>query len=60
MIVQFKGESRKEAIINHFSLDIEEEDLFFKYMADMGYTIDSDDDMLENLYDMWYKHHSNP
>lgn len=54
-ITQFQGESRKEAIINHFSLDIEEEDEFFQYMEDMGYTIDSPDDILTNLHLMWLK-----
>lgn len=55
MITQFKGESRKEAIINHFSLDIEEEDQFFKYVTEMGYSIDDEDDVLESLHEMWLK-----
>jgi hypothetical protein len=55
MIVQFQGEDRKEAIVNHFSLDIEEEDLFFQYISDMGYTIDADDEIIESLHNMWYK-----
>lgn len=55
MIVQFQGEDRKQAIINHFSLDLEEEEEFFVYMDEMGYTIDSDDDILENLHMMWIK-----
>ena len=55
MIVQFQGEDRKQAIINHFSLDLEEEDLFFEYMEEMGYTIESNDNILENLHLMWVK-----
>lgn len=55
MIVQFSGEDRKDAIVNHFSLDIEEEDLFFTYITDMGYSIDSEDEILENLIKMWRK-----
>lgn len=52
MIVQFSGETREEAIINHFSLDLEEEEQFFKYIIEMGYTIDSADEILENLIEM--------
>ena len=55
MIVQFSGEDRRDAIINHFSLDIEEEEAFFAYIEEMGYTIDSDDVILENLVEMWRK-----
>ena len=44
MIVQFQGEIRKDAIINHFSLDIEEEE-FFQYIEKMGYSEDSEDDI---------------
>lgn len=58
MIVQFKGETRRQAIVNHFSLDIEEEEAFFKYMKEMGYSIDTDDDLIESLHDMWYKKQS--
>jgi hypothetical protein len=57
MITQFQGEDRREAIVNHFSLDIEEEEDFFEYMEDMGYNIYSDDELLENLYTMWQKNH---
>jgi hypothetical protein len=53
MIVQFQGEDRKEAIANHFSLDIEEEDAFFSYVKEMGYTIDDTDEIIESLYEMW-------
>jgi hypothetical protein len=53
MITQFKGESRKLAIVNHFSLDVAEEDRFLKYITDMGYTIDADDETIESLHVMW-------
>lgn len=53
MIAQFKGESRKDAIINHFSLDLEEEEEFFAFMEKMGKTVDDDDEVIENLYKMF-------
>ncbi len=53
MITQFQGEDRKQAIINHFSLDIEEEDLFIEYIEDMGYNIHTQDELLEHLHAMW-------
>jgi hypothetical protein len=55
MIVQFKGETRREAIINYFSLDIEEEEQYFRYIDQMGYSIDSEDEVLESLCDMMRK-----
>jgi hypothetical protein len=55
MIVQFSGEDRKEAIVNHFSLDIVEEELFFAYIKQMGYFIDDEDEVIESLHKMWYK-----
>lgn len=58
MIVQFKGESRKQAIVNHFSLDIEDEESFFKYIKEMGYSIDDNDDLIESLHDMWHTQQS--
>lgn len=53
MLIQFQGEDRKDAIVNHFSLDIEEEYLFFEYIKEMGYTIDSEDELIESLYGMF-------
>lgn len=58
-ITQFKGETRKQAIVNHFSLDMTEEDSFLKYIKDMGYTVDSDDDVIEGLHEMWEKNLNN-
>jgi hypothetical protein len=55
MIVQFNGENRKDAIINHFSLDVSQEVSFFEYIQDMGYDENSDDDILESLMEMWRK-----
>jgi hypothetical protein len=55
MIVQFPGETREEAIVNHFSLDIVEEEKFLAYIEQMGYSIDSDDEIIENLISMWRK-----
>lgn len=55
MIAQFQGEDRRESIVNHFSLDLEEEDLFFEYIESMGYSIDSEDEILESLHKMFNK-----
>lgn len=55
MITQFSGETRREAIVNHFSLDLEDEDDFFQYMEDMGYSEESEDDVLESLHKMYLK-----
>lgn len=35
--------------------DISFEELFIKYVSDMGYTINADDEIIESLHDMWYK-----
>ena len=35
-IVQFNGESHYVAFINHYSLDLEEEDEFQKYLLRLG------------------------
>lgn len=56
MITQFQGESRKQAIVSHFSLDIDEERQFISYIGHMGYSIDADDDIIENLHQMWEEH----
>lgn len=53
MIIQFQGEDRMQAIVNHFSLDIEEEEDFIEYIESMGYSIDSEDEILENLHQMF-------
>lgn len=52
-IVQFSGENRYDAIVNHFSLDIVEEENFFNYLKEMGYTIDEEDDVITHLIQMW-------
>lgn len=53
MIAQFSGETREEAIINHFSLELEEQERFFEYIEAMGYSIDSEDEILESLIIMF-------
>jgi len=53
MITQFSGETREQAIINHFSLDMIEEEAFLKYIKEMGYTIDAEDSIIEGLHEMW-------
>lgn len=49
-ITQFPGEHRQLSIINHFSLDIEEEAIFFTFIKEMGYTEDAEDEIIESLY----------
>lgn len=60
MIAQFQGEDRREAIINHLSLDIEEEYTFFAFLEAMGYSEYSDDDIIEAMHNIFiekfYKH----
>ncbi len=58
MIVQFVGENRKQAIANHFSLDIEEEDAFFEYVESMGYSLTESDEIIESLHTMWKRNQS--
>lgn len=53
MITQFQGEDRSTAIVNHFSLDIEQEEDFIAFIETMGYTVESDDETIEGLYKMW-------
>lgn len=54
-MVQFSGETRREAIVNHYSLDIEEEESFISYIEEMGYHIEDEDELIENLYKMWLR-----
>ena len=58
MITQLQGEDRKDAIVNHFSLDITEEDDFFEFIDEMGYYIDDSDDMIESLYKLFLERQS--
>jgi hypothetical protein len=53
MINQFQGESRKDAVVNHFGFDIEEEASFLNFIHDMGETVDSPDEVLEELHERW-------
>jgi len=52
-IVQFQGENRRESIINYFSLDIVEEYGFFKYLEEMGFDENSEDEIINNLIQMY-------
>lgn len=52
MITQFEGETHRDAIVNHFGLDMEEEESFFDFIGENGYVIDDiPDDVLIHLYD---------
>lgn len=53
MIAQFSGESRREAIVNHFSLDIEEEEDFFDYMEFLGIDENASDEVIESTMQLW-------
>ena len=53
-VVQFSGESNWDAIINHFSLDIVEEDAFRSFLED--HEVDpkkSDLDLLMIYFENW-------
>jgi len=52
-ITQFNGESRRDAIVNHFSLDVEVEDGFFEFIKELGYDEDDSDEMIESLYEIF-------
>ena len=52
-IVQFSGESRREAIVNHLSLDIEEEDEFFGFISELGYSEDDPDEYIISLHALY-------
>jgi len=53
MIVRFDGESNWDSIINHFSLDIDEEYDFENFIMENGETRDSNLEILEQLYEEW-------
>lgn len=53
MITKFKGENRKESIINHLGIDIDEEDDFFEFIENLGCSIDVEDSIIESLYKMF-------
>lgn len=53
MITRFQGEDRKTSIINHFSLDITETVDFFNFIAEMGFSIQDPDDIIESLHKMF-------
>ncbi len=53
MITQFAGETRQEAIVNHYSLDIEEEDSFFEYLMKSLVPLDASDEEIEGHYRKW-------
>lgn len=58
-ITHFPGATRWENIVNHFGLDMIEEDQFLKYISDMGYFVESDDETIENLHQMWEENLNN-
>lgn len=53
MIVQFNGETRHDAIVNHFSLDIEEEEDFFEYLEFLGIDENASDQVIESAMQTW-------
>lgn len=53
MLTQFKGENRKNAVIEYYVLDVEEEESFFDFIKEMGYTVDDEDRIINGLYKMW-------
>lgn len=53
MMIQFSGENNWDAIINHNSLNIEEEQSFEDFIKSMKYSKNEDLDILEELFEMW-------
>ena len=51
--VRFSGESSWDAIVNHYSLDIIEEDTFSIYLTERGYGRDIPLETLEEVYEDW-------
>ena len=52
-IPQFQGETREDAIINHFAFDLKEEDTFFEFIQKLGYDANSDDETIFSLVEMF-------
>lgn len=52
-LVQFPGESEWTAIINHFGLDIVEEDELEQYIIEQGHSKESEIGILLSLYQAW-------
>lgn len=52
-IIQFIGETPYEAIINHYSIDLEKENSFLKYITSQGFNITSNLGDLNDLYKEW-------
>jgi len=52
-ITQFQGESRRDAIVNHFSLDLEEEYEFFHFIEEMGYDENAPDVIITSLHEIF-------
>jgi hypothetical protein len=53
MTTQFQGERPWDAIIHDNSLDIEEEEEFRLFAAELGYDENSDLEQLEFAYEQW-------
>jgi NTP pyrophosphatase (non-canonical NTP hydrolase) len=54
-IAQFNGESRYDAVVSHFGLDIEEEHSFVSFLGEQNETVYSNDEILSALYSDWNK-----
>lgn len=52
-IVQFQGETRRDAIINHFSMDLEDEYRFFEFIQDMGHDENAPDEIIISLWEIF-------
>jgi len=53
LTVQFQGESDWDAVINHWSLTIVEEDEFLDYIKGRGHGKHTQLELLETLYMEW-------
>ncbi len=52
-ITQFQGEDRRDAIVNHYGLDMVEEESFFEALEQMGYSENSTDNEIESAHVIW-------
>lgn len=53
-IVQYIGESRWDAIVNSFSLDINDESSFQAYLMLKNVSVHADDHSIETAYRDWF------
>ena len=51
--IQFPGETDWDSIVNHYSLDIVEEEDYYQYVKEQGHDKDTELGILLSLYAAW-------